>query len=89
MWRSSCSAGAEYWQLVSVALAVIGVIVAKKAFALRLDEAMLSALQRWADDEFRSINGQIEYLLHDALKKNGRLPRTHPSVAADKEQPEN
>jgi len=50
---------------------------------------MLSALQRWADDEFRSINGQIEYLLHDALKKNGRLPRTHPSVAADKEQPEN
>lgn len=48
--------------------------MAKKAFALRLDEAMLSALQRWADDEFRSINGQIEYLLHDALKKNGRLP---------------
>lgn len=48
--------------------------MAKKAFALRLDEAMLSALQRWADDEFRSINGQIEYLLHDALRKNGRLP---------------
>ncbi|GAB59272.1 Arc family DNA-binding protein [Rheinheimera nanhaiensis] len=47
--------------------------MAKKAFALRLDEAMLSALQRWADDEFRSINGQIEYLLHDALKKNGRV----------------
>ena len=48
--------------------------MAKKAFALRIDEAMLSALQRWADDEFRSINGQIEYLLHDALKKSGRLP---------------
>ncbi|MEH8016291.1 Arc family DNA-binding protein [Rheinheimera muenzenbergensis] len=48
--------------------------MAKKAFALRLDEAMLSALQRWADDEFRSINGQIEYLLHQALQKNGRLP---------------
>jgi hypothetical protein len=47
--------------------------VAKKAFALRLDEAMLSALQRWADDEFRSINGQIEYLLHDALKQAGRI----------------
>uniref|UniRef100_A0A486XSH6 Arc-like DNA binding domain-containing protein n=1 Tax=Rheinheimera sp. BAL341 TaxID=1708203 RepID=A0A486XSH6_9GAMM len=46
----------------------------KKAFALRLDEAMLSALQRWADAEFRSINGQIEFLLHDALKKAGRLP---------------
>ena len=48
--------------------------MAKKAFALRLDEAMLSALQRWADAEFRSINGQIEFLLHDALKKAGRLP---------------
>lgn len=46
--------------------------MAKKAFALRIDEKMLSALQRWADDEFRSINGQIEYLLHDALKKAGR-----------------
>ncbi|KKO45855.1 hypothetical protein WG68_08885 [Arsukibacterium ikkense] len=34
---------------------------------------MLSALQRWADDEFRSVNGQIEYLLHDALRKAGRL----------------
>ena len=48
--------------------------MAKKAFALRIDEKMLSALQRWADDEFRSINGQIEYLLHDTLKKAGRLP---------------
>lgn len=50
--------------------------MAKKAFALRLDEKMLSALQRFADDEFRSINGQIEYLLHEALKKAGRLPAT-------------
>ena len=47
--------------------------MAKKAFALRLEEKMLSALQRWADDEFRSINGQIEYLLHDALRNAGRL----------------
>lgn len=44
----------------------------KKAFALRIDEQTLKALQRWADDEFRSINGQIEYLLHDALTKAGR-----------------
>lgn len=55
--------------------------MAKKAFALRIDEKMLSALQRWADDEFRSINGQIEYLLHDALKKAGRIP-----PAADEER---
>lgn len=50
--------------------------MAKKAFALRLDDKMLSALQRWANDEFRSVNGQIEYLLHDALRKAGRLPLT-------------
>jgi len=49
--------------------------MAKKAFALRLDEAMLLALQRWADDEFRSVNGQIEYLLHDALMQQGRLKK--------------
>ncbi|MDX1676734.1 Arc family DNA-binding protein [Arsukibacterium sp.] len=52
--------------------------MAKKAFALRLDDKMLSALQRWADDEFRSVNGQIEYLLHDALRKAGRLPAKKP-----------
>lgn len=49
--------------------------MAKKAFALRLDEAMLNALQRWADDEFRSVNGQIEYLLHEALLQSGRLKK--------------
>ncbi|MDP5136846.1 Arc family DNA-binding protein [Rheinheimera baltica] len=58
--------------------------MAKKAFALRLDEKMLSALQRWADDEFRSVNGQIEYLLHEALKKAGRLkPASSDEVEQD------
>jgi hypothetical protein len=47
--------------------------VAKKAFALRIDEQMLVALQRWADDEFRSVNGQIEFLLREALLKSGRM----------------
>ncbi len=55
--------------------------MAKKAFALRLDDKMLSALQRWADDEFRSVNGQIEYLLNDALRKAGRLPVKKPDVS--------
>jgi hypothetical protein len=54
--------------------------MAKKAFALRLDEAMLTALQRWADDEFRSVNGQIEYLLHEALLQSGRLKKTVPAA---------
>jgi hypothetical protein len=60
--------------------------VAKKAFALRLDDKMLSALQRWADDEFRSVNGQIEYLLHDALRKAGRLPTKKRATAEDDTQ---
>ncbi|MDZ7870253.1 MAG: Arc family DNA-binding protein [Rheinheimera sp.] len=50
--------------------------MAKKAFALRIDEQMLQALQHWADDEFRSVNGQIEFLLRDALVKAGRVKRT-------------
>ncbi|NVK04693.1 MAG: Arc family DNA binding domain-containing protein [Flavobacteriia bacterium] len=47
----------------------------KKAFALRLDPAVHAALEKWAADEFRSANGQIEYLLHKALKEAGRLPK--------------
>jgi hypothetical protein len=49
--------------------------VAKKAFALRIDEQMLQALQHWADDEFRSVNGQIEFLLREALVKARRMPK--------------
>ncbi|MGO3181714.1 MAG: Arc family DNA-binding protein [Aequorivita sp.] len=44
----------------------------KKAFALRVNEDMLKAIEKWASDEFRSTNGQIEYLLMQALKKNNR-----------------
>lgn len=45
----------------------------KKAFALRIDSEIMKSLEKWAGDEFRSINGQIEYLLHQALVKSGRL----------------
>ena len=45
----------------------------KKAYALRIDEAVLKAMQRWSEDELRSVNGQIEYVLRQALIKNGRL----------------
>lgn len=50
----------------------------RKAFLLRVDPALLTALERWADDELRSLNGQIEFLLRDALKRSGRL-KPHPS----------
>jgi hypothetical protein len=46
----------------------------KKNFPLRLQQETFDALQKWADDEFRSLNGQIEYLLTQALKKAGRPP---------------
>jgi hypothetical protein len=44
----------------------------KKRFLLRLDPAAYAALERWAADEFRSANAQIEYLLKEALRKAGR-----------------
>lgn len=47
--------------------------MAKKAYPLRINEDVLAAMQRWADDELRSLNAQIEYVLRDALVKNGRV----------------
>ena len=42
---------------------------------LRLDAAVMEAIEKWAADEFRSTNGQIQYLLDQALKKSGRYPK--------------
>lgn len=46
-----------------------------KRFLLRLDPRLFEALRRWADDELRSINAQIEFLLTDQARRSGRLPR--------------
>jgi hypothetical protein len=46
----------------------------RKPFLLRLDAATLAALQTWAADDLRSVNGQVEYLLRWALRDAGRLP---------------
>ena len=48
--------------------------MARSSFLLRTDPRVLDALRRWADDEFRSINGQVEFLLRKALRDAGRLP---------------
>ncbi|MCL1038538.1 hypothetical protein L2750_15495 [Shewanella submarina] len=45
----------------------------KKAYPLRINADVLAAMQRWADDELRSVNAQIEYVLRDALVKSGRV----------------
>lgn len=50
----------------------------RKPFLLRTDPALLEALQRWADEELRSLNGQIEYLLRQALQREGRLKTPKP-----------
>lgn len=47
----------------------------KKSFALRVDAEMFAAIEKWAADEFRSTNGQIEWILSEALKKSGRRPK--------------
>ena len=47
----------------------------KKAFALRLNEDMLKAIEKWASDEFRSTNGQIEWMLLQTLKEAKREPK--------------
>ena len=51
-----------------------------KSFVLRIDPKTMEALERWAADEFRSTNGQLQWIIHEALPKNGRLA---PSQKAD------
>ena len=48
----------------------------KKAYPLRISAPVLDAVQRWADDELRSLNAQIEYVLREALRRSGRLPKS-------------
>ena len=59
----------------------------KKAYPLRINAQVLAAMQRWADDELRSLNAQIEYVLRDALRKAGRLGDTPPPSSSG-EDPE-
>jgi hypothetical protein len=51
---------------------------ARDSFLLRTDPEVLEALRRWASDELRSVNGQIEYVLRAALRQAGRLPDGPP-----------
>ena len=46
-----------------------------KSFVLRVDAATMDALELWADDEFRSINGQLQWIIADALRRSGRLKK--------------
>lgn len=59
----------------------------KKSFALRIDAETMKAIEKWAADEFRSVNGQIEWVLHRALREAGRIRREPESVAENKMPP--
>lgn len=52
----------------------------KKSFPLRINEQVIAAMQRWADDDLRSLNAQIEFVLRDALVKSGRVKLTQKVV---------
>lgn len=47
----------------------------KKTFVLRIDPEMMKAVEKWASDDFRSINGQLEWIIHNALKDARRLKK--------------
>jgi hypothetical protein len=50
----------------------------RKAFLLRIDPQLLAAMQKWAGDDLRSLNGQIEFVIRDALSRSGRLRPSRP-----------
>ncbi len=55
----------------------------KKKFLLRIDSNVYAALEKWAADDLRSINAQIEYLLTDLLKKNNRIKATNSDSSSE------
>lgn len=60
--------------------------MAKKQFALRLDPSLYAALEKWAADEFRSVNAHIEFLLREATRKSGRLNKVQEEPEEDFDQ---
>jgi len=61
----------------------------KKSFLLRIDTEKFEALEKWAADEFRSVNGQVEWLIHQALKNAGRMPSDNKKQTNSKEKKDN
>lgn len=51
----------------------------KKQYPLRIDPQVWKAIEKWAADDFRSVNGQVEFILRDALRRAGRLPHDDSS----------
>ncbi len=51
----------------------------RKSFVLRIDPETFKQIEKWADDEFRSVNGQLEWMIHKCLKEAKRLPKKRKS----------
>jgi hypothetical protein len=63
-------------------------VSSKKNFVLRIDEETFKALEKWAGDEFRSVNGQLEWIIDQALKASGRKKKAdNPDKTHNKKQP--
>ena len=56
-----------------------------KSFILRVDADTMAAIEKWAADEFRSTNGQLQWIITEALRKARRLPKQKKSVAKEKQ----
>ncbi len=61
---------------------------ATKNFILRIDSDTMEAIEKWAADEFRSTNGQLQWIITEALRKARRLPKKKRLPAAEESQPE-
>lgn len=56
-----------------------------KSFVLRVDAETMAAIEQWAADEFRSTNGQLQWIISEALKKNGRMKKSKKTTPKEKE----
>lgn len=57
-----------------------------KSFVLRVDAATMDAIEKWAADEFRSTNGQLQWIINEALRKSGRLKKSTRELKEEKEE---
>ena len=57
-----------------------------RSFVLRIDAETMDAIEKWAADEFRSTNGQLQWIIAEALRKAGRKPRTKKSTTQNTEE---
>lgn len=69
MWGSRCKSCDQHRNINPIKMAK------KKSFVLRLDPETLKAVEKWAADEFRSMNGQLEWMINKSLKEHRRIPK--------------